>query len=320
MEKTKIITWFIIILIFASCGYHKPEEDKHPDLPLFPNHTNNKISIKQLPFVSSNIKYNEKNFFFYNGDGSITILDRKFNKIKKISEPTRYKEISKDGTLYFMNYNETPELIETYKMSVQNNFKKEKIPNLIIKSRSGGIIRDSLLLIFKGTSLEKDSIKFNKHIDSLTIIELNKQEEYISLKLEQLKENLIAVFPLQYSVSILKYENKEISLYTRYNHTSEFKEILEKTSFNGLKPIWNLEKSPKSFDKVVLGNSFSGNHFVGSFTSYGYNYVELTLNNEITKFKVKNIRNDNGVNIVYENNDTIILRDYNKLYCVTLKK
>jgi len=147
-----------------------------------------------------------------------------------------------------------------------------------------------------------------------------KENNITSSKLRKLKENLVSIYPLSNSVSVLKFKDKEFALYTRYNHTSEFKDELNKTRLNGLKPIWNLEKSPKSFDKIVLSNSLSGNHYVGGFTSYGYNYVSLSLHNQTTKFKAKNANNGNGVNILYENKDTIILKDFEKMYHITLKK
>ena len=94
-------------MIFISCGYQKTEEDKHPEIPVFPEHTNNKISIKQFNINLIDIKYNEKNLFANNEKGDLIILDRKFNKIKELKLPNNC--ISKDGTIYFMQPNEKPE-------------------------------------------------------------------------------------------------------------------------------------------------------------------------------------------------------------------
>ena len=314
MNYTLRITFLIFVLIFNSCGYQKTEEDRHPEIPIFPKHTNNKISIKEFPFYLTNIKYNQKNVFANNENGDWIILDRKFNKIKQLNKPSGYVHsyISKDGTIYFLKPKEKTELNEVYKFSIQDNFKKEKIENLILKSREGVIIRDSLNLVYKNQT--------NKHIDSLTSDIYQKEEKLISEKIKKLNSNLISIFPLANEVSVLKYENKEFALYTRYDHTNEFKDVLEKTQLDELKPIWNLEKSPKSFGKVTLGNSFSGNHYVGGYTPYGYNYVELSLNNETTKFKAKNSNNGNGVNILYKSKDTIIINDFERLYYITLKK
>jgi len=294
-----------------SCGYQKAEEDKHPEIPVFPKHTNNKISIKEFPFHLRNINYNQKNIFANNENGDWVILDREFNKIKQLTKPSGYSHsyISKDGTIYFAMDNE---ISQVYKFSMQNNFKREKVENLILKSREVITIRDSLKLVYKNET--------NKYIDSLTSIVYQKEENLISEKIKKLKSNLISIFPLTHEVSVLKYKNKEFALHTRYDHTDEFKEVLEQTRLHGLKPIWQLEKSPKSFDKVVLGNSFSGNHYVGGYTPYGYNYIEVSLQNETTKFKAKNSNNGNGVSILYQSKDTIILKDFEKLYYLTLSK
>lgn len=308
--------------MFISCGYQKTEEDKHPEIPIFPKHTNNKISIKEFPFYLTNIKYNTENLFANNANGDWVILDRKFNKIKQLSKPAGYihSYISKNGTIYFTVPNEKPELIEVYKMSNQGNFKKEQIKKIVINSRERYAIRDSLNLVYKDEINNKDNLKISDYIDSLMTDVYQKDSKIIYKKIKKLKSNLISVFPLSNEISVLKYKNREMVLCTRYDHTDQFKNELEKTHLNALEPIWNLEKSPKSFGKVVLGNSFSGNHYVGGYTPYGYNYVELSLNNETTKFKAKNSNNGNGVNILYKNKDTIILKDYEKLYRITLKK
>ncbi|TKD63507.1 hypothetical protein [Flavobacterium sp. ASW18X] len=129
----------------------------------------------------------------------------------------------------------------------------------------------------------------------------------------------MSIYPLAYSVSVLKFKNKELALYIRNDHSQNFKEMLEETRSNRLEFIWDVTKSPKSFDKVVLGNSFTGNHYVVGYTPYGYNYIELSLNKQTTKFKAKNTHNGDGVHILHESKDTVILTDYEKLYRVTLK-
>ena len=206
-------------------------------------------------------------------------------------------------------------------MSPLSNFKKEKMNVLTILPREGVTVRDSLILVLKDKFEDKDSAKFNNYIDSLTNLAMEKELENTSRKINALKNNLICIFPVEEDISILKYNNKEVALYSTYGHIDEFKDILEEKSCGSLEPIWNLEKSPKSFDKVVLGNSYSGNHYVGGYTPYGYNYIQLKINNETTKFKAHNLHNEDGINILYEKNDTLVLKDVkNRLYYATLKK
>jgi len=313
MHYTLRIVCLLFIFLFNSCGYQKTEHDKHPEIPIFPEHTNNKIAITEFPYNLTNIKYNQNHVFGDNKNGGWIILDRKFNTIKQLSKPPGYTQsyISKDGTIYVITPHEKPELNVVYKLSMQDDFKKEPLETLILNPREGVTIKDSLRLIYKNET--------DKHIDSLTAIIYNKEEKQIAESLKILKTDLISIFPLTNEVSVLKYKNKARALYTKYNHTNAFKVILEQTRLNELKPIWHLEKSPTSFDKVVLGNSFSGNHYVGGYTPYGYNYIELSLHNETTRFKAKNVNNGHGVHILYESKDTIILKDFKKLYRITLK-
>ncbi len=79
------VVFYALFLMFVSCGYQKPEKDKHPHLPIFPQHTNQKISIAPFLSVARGLTYNEKYFFTHNEEGHLLILDRKFNKIKQIN-------------------------------------------------------------------------------------------------------------------------------------------------------------------------------------------------------------------------------------------
>ncbi|MFD1016185.1 hypothetical protein [Winogradskyella rapida] len=302
----------LFIFLFNSCGYQQTEEDKYPEIPVFPEHTNSKISITEFPYTLTNIKYNQNHVFANDENGNWIILDRKFNVIKQLHKPSGYTPsyMSNDGTLYTIKPHDQPELNEVYQRSMQNDFKKELVKPLILKIRGRANIKDSLQSVY--------THKTKAHIDSLTAVIYKKEEKNLTESLKALHTNLVSIFPLTPEVSVLKYKNKTVALCTSYDHSDAFKAFLEQTQLKALKPIWHLEKSPKSFGKVVLGNSFSGNHYVGGYTPYGYNYVELSLHDKTTRFKAKNANNGNGVHILYESKDTIIVKEVQKLYHITL--
>ncbi len=191
---------------------------------------------------------------------------------------------------------------------------------LTIRPRESKSVRDSLILVLKYKFKNQDNIKFKSYIDSLTIAAMEKEMENVSNSIKALKKNLICIFPIVGDISILKYKDKEIALHSTYRHIEIFNDVIEKKRCESLDPIRDLKRSPKSFDKVVLGNSYSGNHYVGGYTPYGYNYIEMTIGSEHTKFKANNINNGDGVCILHESNDTLLLYGMSKLYYATLKK
>ena len=63
LNNLKFFCLLILLFLINSCGYKKPEEDKFPDLPTFPKHTNQKIEIVNFPYVTGKIYYNDFYFF-----------------------------------------------------------------------------------------------------------------------------------------------------------------------------------------------------------------------------------------------------------------
>lgn len=47
-QLLKIFIGFTAIISMTSCGYTSTEDDKHPDMPVFPEHTNPNIKIEAL--------------------------------------------------------------------------------------------------------------------------------------------------------------------------------------------------------------------------------------------------------------------------------
>lgn len=313
----KNIFYGVFLLLIVSCGYRTPEEDKHPDLPIFPEHTNASIQITPFSWEANGLQFND-NYIFASTHKSLLVLDRKFNKVKEIDEIVSTHSIDNEGQVYIIT--RTDDVMsdpkEVYKISPDNNFVKEKMEVLIMRPREGVRIRDSITAAFKNKQSTNEAVS-DSLIDSLVYVAFNKEREELPLRIKKLEDDIVAVFPLDNDVSILKYKDKKVALFSTYNHM----DFLKDKRSGGLKPIRELEKRPTSFDKVVLGNSFSGNHYVGGYTPYGFNYIELTLENEVTRFKAHNSNNGDGVHILYKSKDTMILKDTReKLYYVTLKK
>lgn len=311
----------ITLFNLFSCEYKSPEEDKYPELPIFPQHTDKEVVITDFPVSTHGIYYNKDYIFTNNADSNLLILDRKFNQIKQTNVSVRLDyDITQAGEVYTVDKEDDViiKLNHVYKMSPRNNFKKERVEILRVLSKDFYEIRDS---INRKTKSLNEKEPRSEYLDSLINIAANTEIEKTKFKLNALKDGLISFFPLTNYLSILKYDNKEVALYSDYHHLDEFKDIDEKKRTNTLMPIWKLEQEPHSYGKVVLGNSWSGNHYVGGYNNYGYNYIELKIKNTKTKFKAHNVNNGAGVNILYKSSDTIVLKDNRgKLYYATLRK
>ncbi|WP_299780245.1 hypothetical protein [uncultured Formosa sp.] len=316
MNKTLTLLSLIILTTLTSCGYKTTETDKHPEIPVFPKHTNSKINITSFPFLTTDLYFNKKYIFATTENQDLLILDRKFKKIKQEPIIVNLKNITNQGDIYSVN--ENGDIIKTlktvHKLSPKNNFKQENLEILKIFSREFLDIRDSLTTHLKGKS--------KTYIDSIYTIETTNDKQKTLVKLTHAIEGADAMVHLENNeVDILKYQDKDVALYSNLLFFDELNNLKKEKYVKTVQRIIDLEKRPISFDKVVLDNTYSGNHFVGGYTPVGYNYVELTIGSETTKFKAKNANNGDGVHILHTNNDTIILNDDSyKLFYATIKK
>ncbi|QDO92589.1 hypothetical protein FNB79_00860 [Formosa sediminum] len=304
------------LIVLWSCGYKNTEKDKHPDLPIFPEHTNNKINIKPFPFITTDLYYNTDYIFANTDNGELRILDRNFKTINQLAIQVDLKSITNQGDIY--NIETKGDNIKTlksvYKLSSENNFKPEKLEIKTVFARSFHKIRDSLT-----THLKEKS---KTYIDSMYTLEIEKDKQKTLAKLTEIIEHVDAMVHLEHiEVDILKYKNKDVALYSNLLFFDELEDIKKKKYLPTVQRITHMQKSPISFDKVVLDNSYSGNHLVGGFTPIGYNYIALKVDNQTTKFKIKNADNGDGIHILNTSKDTIILNDNTyQLFYATVKK
>lgn len=291
----KIVFIFIVSLLLFSCGYKSAEGDKHPDIPLFPAHTNTNVKISRLPVNNEGLGFkNINNIFYFSSYRGCVITSSKFKIVDSLQHSaTSSYYINENGTIYNLTFNpkeslDTLDLNDSY--SIQKAikttpplFQEEQIETKQILVASWDA-RDTVIQYVK---------KLNNNLDC--IIEVNK---YTCLLVLQNKE-IILQSNLPLPEKIFEYKNCE-SLYFNTDFIV-----------------------PKSFDKTILGNKSSGNHFAFGFRQYGYNYIELTIGNQSTKTKVENFGTSNGLEIIHQNKtkDTLIVKldKEDKLYYLTLK-
>ncbi len=305
----------LVFLLITSCGYQSPEEDKHPDVPIFPKHTNSAVEINPFSMDVSSIHFNEKYYFGYNQDDFL-ILDPQFNVIKKISEKVFVEQVTAEGDVFF--FETSNDNVNRAFVFSAPKFAKKEVDIVHILPRNQDVIKDSLLRIYQG-KIDTSKVSENYFIDSLLTEVSKKNEKRMESYVYELKNQTDSFFVINDYWQILYIEGDIIALTTSKKLGAIFKESPKSKQCKKLSSIKEKEQSPPSFDKVVLGNTSSGNHLVVSYHPYGYNYINLKVGSEETKFKVKNEDNGDGVKILYQSTDSIVLKDDFRLYSVTLK-
>lgn len=294
----RIIIVSLVIVQLTSCGYTRTEDDKFPDMAAFPNHSNDKISIKSSGMRIDTIYTTSKNELM----GYVEILDADGDRIKKqviakfdkklnilnsvavseetfITEDGQFYNYNKKGELErFENIGATPILIPDHPF---NGMKfKENLEKELEKSGPFAIHKFPDSLSYE-IAKKNDSISYHRAVSAF--------EKEVLPGLLCVKNTM--------GINILTYKNKEYQINnlprplwesaygdrkTCYTMLSEFPECDRAKKY-----ITDYRNHIKITDQAVTGNGSSGgNHFVlGSFYTKGFEYYELEINGTVTRFK-----------------------------------
>lgn len=294
LERSLILFQTIVSLFFLSCGYTKTENDKYPDMPLFPKHTNPELSIKTLEkTINSLYLYRGETFissitYSYDNRPSemyIVQMDRNLNVMDSIMTANGVFEIVEGGDFY--SQNENGELLKhisfTQKPIVveQHPFNGELYKEKIEKELTEGKYA-------RGTYPDSLSSSIWKIIDSVS--------HYSSLrefKKQQIKglQCVIDLYPE--SKCILVYDKEEY-ISTQQPYSTDFDDSASQILYDfkscSVKQLVNIgnDKALLLTDEVVRYNGSSGgNHFVpGGFYPIGLQYYELEILGSKTNFKI----------------------------------
>ncbi len=295
----KYILGFIIVflLLVVGCGYTKTEDDKYPDMPVFPEHTSKTLKLVELRCNSANLysidgqlmtfmvtrgkhtDYKEKNYLmFLNNEFEIidSLLVRDFNFMD--DQGYIYSRNYESDEVVKQHYKEQKKKIIQYHtfdaQAYYENYKKELESQVIAEEKN---LSDSLQRIERFKRLKIVEDKTFKEFDKVVMPNLQCvrfiNNDYFVLQYldkELVIKNLIG-----------KYSIQNESIKSPIEIISNFKKCDEQELYN---PVQSNDF--KMFDTAVTGNGSTGNHFVFSFYPKGYQYYELEYEGNKTQFKL----------------------------------
>jgi len=309
------ILFVVFLTILISCGYKKAEKDKYPEIPLLLLNSYSKLQIDSLPFDATYLKSSSHYYYALGRKDSanydinyLIIFNKNFKIINKIIADIYFYTVDKNETIFILDKD--------------NNIYKYKYPWLLrenIQKIQTDKMRDSI----ENKNIEplKTKIKQNSTFNTYTYID-SLLTEVIKSKIQP---GLQCGFTLGYNSKflVLIYKDREYSISDFDNSDIEKKFGVPKCQTNA-KELEEINKNLVLFDKAILGNNSSGNHFVSSFHQYGYDYFHLKIGNDSTNFKYvnNNLILRNLVQLEYPLNDKILLKEKQneKIYLVKFKK
>ncbi len=293
-----------LTFLLVSCGYEKPENDKYPNLPLFPNINSSKFEIVKFPYRSYNYLGITKGYLYttaaidykegYGGKKHLIIYDESLNIVKKIPVDGNVS-VAKNGDFYLKK----EEKVEKYSYPNFESITIKKSPlnrYSIYDSKAEEIAK-----------LEKADSTFNSGKYVINII---------SKKLDSVNKIKRLCYIKIMNSTILKFDNEEVWFDDYDVNFQSFKNcsnsILSNDNINNPKL--------KIFDNAKLGNKSSANRYVGHFYQYGMEYFNLVREKDTLKFKF-NSRYLDGESIKeykgFNSNQVILRTEWeNKLYII----
>jgi len=292
----RIIIVSLVIMQLTSCGYTRTEDDKFPEMAAFPDHSNDKISIKSIGMRIDTIYTTSNNELM----GYVEILDAdryskkviaKFDKNLNILDSvsvSRNTFVNKRGQFYrynekgelerFDHINATPVLIPEHPFNGEKF--KEDLEKELAKNGPFATHKFPDSLSYQ-IAMKNDSLSYHRAADAF--------EKQVLTDLLCVKNTL--------GTTILTYANHEYQISnlprplwdSAYGDRKSCHEMLSEylECDRAKKYITDYRNHIKITDQAVTGNGSSGgNHFVfGSFYTKGFEYYELEIEGQVTTFK-----------------------------------
>ncbi|WP_103865063.1 hypothetical protein [Aquimarina sp. I32.4] len=296
MSKCVLGCLVLLFIVAVSCGYTKTEEDKHPDMPIFPEHTSNvlklvkvrcnsgllyRIDDQLLTFMVTRGKHTD-----YREEEYLMFLNNNFEIIDSLHVGD-FNSIDDKGYVYSKEY-ENDEVVKQY-------YKKQKKTRIAYHTFDAQAYYDAYM-----EQLEDEAIGEKELSDSLQMVERFKRLEKVERKTfkefdKAVMPELQCVRPIAKGCFILQYPDKELVIknligkyYIRDKDIKSPKEIISNFKECDKQELYTPVRSNdfKMFDTAVTGNGSTGNHFVFGFYPKGYQYYELENKGDKTQFKL----------------------------------
>lgn len=300
MKKRSNYSSILIILIFIclsvfviqSCGYRMTEDDKYPDMEVYPQTSNPDYVIDSLFEINGKIRYTEKYMYASTIKKSdkdsdlsyLSVLDKELNILKEIfvdesSNQVKYN-IDSDDNIYLVARDKE---LYRYTYPWKN---AEKLPKIIDVTQT-----DSLKLVYA------DLIEKRLAANSLFYVG-GFIDSIFNAQIQNLYKVNTCVLPIDpyktdYYVVLNDYEGRQ-----SYGIIHDYSEIWQK-SYQNNKASCNPKIEDYSYsnktnspnlhlEQAALGNKSSGNHLVFWFTPHGYDYYKIEVNGDTIRFKIQN--------------------------------
>ncbi len=304
LHITKQLLLLSITMLCISCGYKKPEGDKHPEIPVFPEHTNQKFEF--VPFSYGRIhthmmaQTNNHYYIALFSNLDFLILNKSFEEVMTL-DVRGVASIHESGTFY--SFTKKDYVKKAYRYQPPH-FKEESIPVKKIQYYKPSF--DSIVAKYSETIAEKKLN--NKLFDTLKFAD--------SIFFKKYTQDLQCVLPIGAypGTYIFKYADRDIFVECHLYPPGK-----ESSLFNICNTAPSIQEADDLdlFDTAVLGNSSHGNHYVFGYKSYGYEYFSLKIGNNSTKFKVHS--RDRMIQLKSESKDKVIVYG-DRLYWSRLKE
>jgi len=270
------ILYILAVLLFQSCGYRFTEDDKHPQLPIFPKHTNSAMHIEAFPFFScTNLRSTDSLFFFQasldttQSKQRILVMNNQLHELARIPIQGNYT-IDSHGNIYMGDYDDNDTLgVLRYEFP---DYHAKRIPR-------------------SPTNYYALQQTLGRQIDSIVQLDTSNQDnwrqyvnaQYINLLKTKILPQLQCILHVgEHDEVILRYPDQEVTI-------SYFEFEYEKVTFqecplsDTIPEVHN--QSLQLFDSARLENRSTGNHFVFGFYQSGYQYFHFQVGTQITSFK-----------------------------------
>lgn len=258
MNKFHPLT-ILCVILFYGCGYRWPEGDKHPEIPLFPKHTNPKFKVTEFPFQNYRVRKaggfsRPTDFFGYTDDYFYSVCDadlptaennytashylmiysKQFQELKRIKVDDAVADAL--GILYFSNSD------GVFKCTYPD-FEPQKLPELL-SNDAGKVSMEALL-----------------------------------------KEKLLLCVTNLYGKMLLRFSDGEYFIRNNELLRGEYSVKL----CDELQPSVSIDSTAANleiFDMATTGNESSAGKSLFGFRPIGLEYFNFRMGGDVTSFKV----------------------------------
>jgi len=313
--------YLVIALVYplVACFPAPVEGDKHPDVPLFPDTSNANLKVELMLELhglrmTSQYYYGQRYSDYSTKAAQLVIYDHSFRLIANVADGRLL--LTEDGATFSVDTDKHGFIEAVYLHQAPEFHSKLKLDLVDANGEYPEFDRARLALEYKEELAAKSKQADFDESRFISQRYYQARNKYRKRRLKDMLDQAEYICVLSEFITVVKSNGDffAIKAYENLQGISEgLKAYSKKTSYRSVQT-----QVPESFDKTVLGNNSSGNHFVFGFSSYGYNYINLRLGGLLGQSKVPNNSGGPGLVILPSSDNQIILQKDSRLYRLTL--